>query len=96
MCEIFGVSDCIRDTDDAIKTKTTTRSRNKSGRVTSVMIKMTHDLLPSESTPTPPSLLPELYPEEAVSEDEMDHPVLQTTRKRSSWAVSVSLNSSGP
>lgn len=73
-----------------VKVKTTTRARNKSGRVTSAVIGTAHDLVPSEPNPTPPPPLPDIYPEDPASEDETNKPVLPSTRKGPSRAVSVS------
>jgi len=72
-----------------VKVKTSSRARNRSGRVTSSAIKTTHDFLPPDP-PSPPSVLPDLYPEDPASEDETENHVLPRTRKGPSRAVSVS------
>ena len=76
--------------DASVKVKTTMRGRNQHGRVTSSVINTTRTLIPAQSSPTPPSILPDLFPEDAASEDESNEPVLPSTRKGASRAVSVS------
>ena len=80
--------------ETAVRVKTTSRAWNKNGRVTSGVIKTMHNLLSPEpmASPTPPSILPDLYPVDVASEGEADEPVLPPTQKKPSRAVSVRLH----
>lgn len=83
--------------DMTIRVKTSNRTRTKAGRATSTHVKTTLNILEPDP-PSTPSGLPDLYPENPLSNDESDgEPEVSAdarTRKGSSKAVSVSFHPS--
>ena len=78
--------------DTTVKFKSLSRGRNKAGRATANDIKTTLEFLPSEPTPLPPSVLPDMHSENPEDPESDDEELIQLkTQKGPSRAVSVSL-----
>lgn len=76
--------------DNVVKIKTVNRTRTKKGRAASTNVTSTLTILEPNPMPPPPNL-PDLYPDDTLSEGEQEVSVGSGNRKVPSKAVSVSV-----